>query len=76
MMNEPHRVAFDVVELSGRVRERWTHARRWMLVLSLLHERALDALLAPPTPFDRAADLYALLDTHADLPPAHAFVYR
>jgi threonine dehydrogenase-like Zn-dependent dehydrogenase len=68
--------ASQVSSIPPRLRERWTHARRWMLVLSLLHERALDALLAPPTPFERAADLYASLDTHADLPPAHVFVYR
>jgi len=68
--------ASQVSSIPPRLRERWTHARRWRLVLSLLHERALDALLAPPTPFERAAELYASLDTTADLPPAHVFVYR
>jgi len=68
--------ASQVSSIPPRLRERWTYARRWLLVLSLLHERALDALLAPSTPFDRAADLYASLDTPSDLPPAHLFVYR
>ena len=45
-------------------------------MLSLLRERALDALLAPAVPFAQAADLYAALDRDADLPPAHVFVYR
>jgi threonine dehydrogenase-like Zn-dependent dehydrogenase len=67
--------ASQVSSIPPRLRERWTYARRWMLVLSLLHERALDALLAPPTHFERAGELYALLDTAADVPPAHVLVY-
>ncbi len=67
--------ASQVSSIPPRLRERWTHARRWALVGSLLHEPALDALLAPPTPFERAAELYALLDTTTDLPPAHTFAY-
>jgi 2-desacetyl-2-hydroxyethyl bacteriochlorophyllide A dehydrogenase len=67
--------ASQVSSIPPRLRERWTHARRWRLVLSLLREPALDALLAPPTPFERAAELYALLDTASDLPPAHTFAY-
>ncbi|MBS2016827.1 MAG: NAD-binding protein [Deltaproteobacteria bacterium] len=54
----------------------WDHRRRWSLVASLLEEQALDALVAPPFPFERAADLYAELDRDDDLPPAHVFVYR
>lgn len=68
--------ASQVSSIPPRLRERWTHARRWTLVLSLLRERGLDALLATPTPFERAAELYASLDTGRDLPPAHTFVYR
>jgi 2-desacetyl-2-hydroxyethyl bacteriochlorophyllide A dehydrogenase len=68
--------ASQVSSIPPRLRERWTYARRWLLVLELLHERALDALFAPTTPFERAAELYASLDTATDLPPAHAFVYR
>jgi 2-desacetyl-2-hydroxyethyl bacteriochlorophyllide A dehydrogenase len=67
--------ASQVSSIPPRLRERWTYARRWQLVLTLLHERALDALLAPATPFERAAELYAALDTTADLPPAHALAY-
>lgn len=66
----------QVSAIPPRLRERWSPARRWTFVLSLLRERALDALLAPPVPFDRAAELYASLDTVADVPPAHVFVYR
>lgn len=68
--------ASQVSSIPPRLRERWTHARRWLLVLSLLTERALDALIAPPVPFERAAELYASLDSEADVPPAHVFVYR
>jgi 2-desacetyl-2-hydroxyethyl bacteriochlorophyllide A dehydrogenase len=68
--------ASQVSTIPPRLRERWTHQRRWLLVLALLHDRALDALLAEPTPFDRAAELYASLDTAADPAPAHVFVYR
>jgi len=68
--------ASQVSSIPPRLRERWTPARRWMFVLSLLHERALDALIAPPTPFESAAELYASLATDADVPPAHVFVYR
>jgi len=66
----------QVSSIPPRLRERWSPARRWTFVLSLLRERALDALLAPPVPFDRAAELYASLDTATDVPPAHVFVYR
>jgi threonine dehydrogenase-like Zn-dependent dehydrogenase len=68
--------ASQVSSIPPRLRERWSPARRWQLVLSLLHERALDALIAEPTPFESAADLYASLDADADVPPAHVFVYR
>jgi threonine dehydrogenase-like Zn-dependent dehydrogenase len=68
--------ASQVSTIPPRLRERWTHGRRWMLVLTLLHDRVLDALLAPPTPFDRAAELYASLDAGIELPPAHVLVYR
>lgn len=67
--------ASQVSSIPPRLRERWTPARRWLLVLTLLHERALDALLAP-VPFADAAALYASLDTDTDVPPAHVFVYR
>lgn len=67
--------ASQVSSIPPRLRERWTPARRWLLVLTLLHERALDALVAP-VPFAHAAALYASLDTDADVPPAHVFVYR
>jgi 2-desacetyl-2-hydroxyethyl bacteriochlorophyllide A dehydrogenase len=68
--------ASQVSSIPPRLRERWTPARRWLFVLSLLHERALDALIAPPTPFADAAELYASLAGDADVPPAHVFVYR
>ncbi len=68
--------ASQVSSIPPRLRERWSPARRWLFVLSLLHERALDALLAPAVPFDQAAALYASLDTVADVPPAHVFVYQ
>jgi 2-desacetyl-2-hydroxyethyl bacteriochlorophyllide A dehydrogenase len=68
--------ASQVSSIPPRLRERWTPARRWLFVLSLLHERALDALIAPPTPFERAAELYASLANDGDVPPAHVFVYR
>lgn len=67
--------ASQVSSIPPRLRERWTAARRWLLVLTLLHDRALDALLAS-TPFGDAPALYAALDTESDLPPCHVFVYR
>ncbi len=68
--------ASQVSSIPPRLRERWTPARRWLFVLSLLRERALDALLAPAVPFTQAAELYAALDRDVDVPPAHVFVYR
>jgi threonine dehydrogenase-like Zn-dependent dehydrogenase len=68
--------ASQVSCIPPRMRERWSPARRWQLVLSLLDESALDALVAPPTPFEQAPELYASLDTETDLLPAHVFVYR
>jgi 2-desacetyl-2-hydroxyethyl bacteriochlorophyllide A dehydrogenase len=68
--------ASQVSSIPPRLRGRWDARRRWELVLSLLEEPALDALLAPPVPFARAADLYASLDRDGDAPPAHVFVYR
>ena len=68
--------ASQVSSIPPRMRERWSPSRRWLFVLSLLSERALDALLAPPVAFERAGELYASLDTDADVPPAHVFVYR
>jgi 2-desacetyl-2-hydroxyethyl bacteriochlorophyllide A dehydrogenase len=68
--------ASQVSSIPPRLRERWTPARRWLFVLSLLRERALDALIAPPTPFEQAGELYAALASDADVPPAHVFVYR
>lgn len=68
--------ASQVSSIPPRLRERWSPARRWLFVLSLLHERALDALLAPGVPFAQASALYAALDSDADVPPGHVFVYR
>ena len=68
--------ASQVSSIPPRLRERWSPARRWRLILSMLGEGALDALLAPAVPFAQAAALYAALDTDADVPPAHVFVYR
>lgn len=68
--------ASQVSSIPPRLRERWSPNRRWLLVMSLLAERALDALLAPAVAFDRAGELYASLDTDVDVPPAHVFVYR
>lgn len=68
--------ASQVSSIPPRLRERWTPARRWLFVLSLLGERALDGLLAPAVPFAQAAELYAALDRDGDVPPAHVFVYR
>jgi 2-desacetyl-2-hydroxyethyl bacteriochlorophyllide A dehydrogenase len=68
--------ASQVSSIPPRLRERWSPARRWLFVLSLLRERALDDLLAPAVPFAQAAPLYAALDTDADTAPAHVFVYR
>lgn len=68
--------ASQVSSIPPRLRARWSPARRWLFVLSLLRERALDALFAPAVPFAQAPGLYARLDAEADLPPAHVFVYR
>jgi 2-desacetyl-2-hydroxyethyl bacteriochlorophyllide A dehydrogenase len=67
--------ASQVSSIPPRLRERWSRERRWEFVRALLVEPRLDALLAP-TPFERAAELYASLDLHTDTPPAHVFVYR
>ncbi len=68
--------ATQVSSLPPRLRGRWTFARRWQLVVSLLEEPALDALVGEPAPFEKASDVYARLDGDDDLPPAHVFVYR
>ncbi len=65
----------QVSSLPPRLRERWTYARRWDFVLSLLGEAALDALLEPVA-FQDAPQLYASLDSGSDKAPAHVFVYR
>lgn len=41
---------------------RWDHARRFELVLALLQDARLDAMIDPPRPFERAAEVYAELD--------------
>jgi len=41
---------------------RWTPSRRFEVVRRLLDDPALDALIDPPVPFERAADAYARLD--------------
>jgi len=66
----------QVSSIPPRLSARWSYDRRWALVLELLAEPALDALLAPPTPFAQAPALYAALDVATDAPPAHVFVYR
>ena len=68
--------ATQVSTIPPRLAPRWTYARRWALVTELLREPGLDALVADPVPFERAAELYATLDRDDDLPPAHVFVYR
>lgn len=69
-------VASQVSSIPPRLRGRWDAARRWTQVVALLREPALDALLAEPTPFARAPELYPALDASSDVPPAHVFVYR
>ncbi|MDB4941525.1 MAG: Threonine dehydrogenase [Labilithrix sp.] len=70
--------ASQVSHIPPRLRERWSPQRRWLFVLSLLRERALDALIAEPVPFEEAPvqALYRSLDTDTDLPPAHVLRYR
>jgi threonine dehydrogenase-like Zn-dependent dehydrogenase len=41
---------------------RWSHARRFGLVLELLGDSRLDALIEPPVPFDSAPATYVRLD--------------
>ena len=72
--------ASQVSMIPPRLRERWSPGRRWQYVLTLLHERTLDALLGEPVPFAPAevAALYEGLATEdaAFAPPGHVFVYR
>ncbi|HYS48980.1 MAG TPA: dehydrogenase, partial [Xanthobacteraceae bacterium] len=56
-------VSSQVGQVAPSHRPRWTRRRRLAAALSLLADPALDALLAPPTPFAelpaRLADLLA-----------------
>jgi threonine dehydrogenase-like Zn-dependent dehydrogenase len=68
-------LASQVSTIPPRLAERFDVARRFALVVDLLAEPALDALLAPPTSFEHAPDLFAALDRDADGPPCPVFVY-
>jgi threonine dehydrogenase-like Zn-dependent dehydrogenase len=67
--------ASQVSAIPARLCARWTFSRRWDLVLALLQDSRLDALFAPVTSFEHAAELYARLDREADVPPQQVFVY-
>jgi 2-desacetyl-2-hydroxyethyl bacteriochlorophyllide A dehydrogenase len=54
---------------------RWTYARRFDLVRSLLADAALDALVGAPAPFDAAAAVYARLDRSPGDAVQTVFVY-
>lgn len=54
-------VGSQVGRVSPAMRPRWTHARRLAKALSLLSEPALDALLAPDTPFDELPERFGAL---------------
>lgn len=69
-------VASQVSAIPAPLAPRWTHARRFELVQELLGEPALDALIAPPVPFDDAPRVYARLAAgDDDAPPCHVFEY-
>ena len=54
---------------------RWSFARRFDLVRTLLADARLDALLDPPAPFATAPDVYARLDRHPGDAVQTVFVY-
>lgn len=69
-------VASQVSTIPPRLAPRWSYARRFDLVRALLAEPVLDALLAPPVPFDEAPALYERLAAGVDdAPPCHVFEY-
>jgi len=74
-------VASQVSSIPPRLSTRWDAERRFELVQDLLGEPKLDHLIAPPVPFERAAELYAKLDRSiddrdADAPlPCHVLAY-
>lgn len=69
-------VASQVSTIPPRLSMRWSYARRFELVRTLLHDPALDALLAPPVRFEDAPALYARLAAgQDDDPPCHVFEY-
>jgi len=53
--------ASQVSQIPPRKTARWTMARRFELVLELLHDGRLDALLDPPIAFGQAPSAYARL---------------
>lgn len=68
-------VASQVSAIPPRLSARWTHARRFDLVRSLLREAALDKLIKA-VPFENAPALYERLAAgHDDDPPCHVFEY-
>lgn len=69
--------ASQVSVIPPRLTPRWSHARRFELVRTLLRDPVLDTLIAPPVPFDDAPALYARLAarTDDDDPPCHVFEY-
>jgi 2-desacetyl-2-hydroxyethyl bacteriochlorophyllide A dehydrogenase len=68
-------VASQVSSIPPRLAPRWSAHRRFGVVEDLLGEPRLDALIAPPVPFERAATLYAELDADDDPLPCHVFEY-
>jgi threonine dehydrogenase-like Zn-dependent dehydrogenase len=68
-------VSSQVSSIPPRLSARWHVDRRFGLVEELLGEPKLDLLIAPPVPFESAADLYASLDREDDVLPCHVFEY-
>jgi 2-desacetyl-2-hydroxyethyl bacteriochlorophyllide A dehydrogenase len=59
-------VSSQVSTIDAALQPRWTHQRRLELARDLLAQLELSALITHRFPVDRAAEAYALVDTHAD----------
>jgi threonine dehydrogenase-like Zn-dependent dehydrogenase len=68
--------ASQVSRIPPRKTARWTPARRFELVLELLHDARLDALLDPPIAFGQAPSEYARLSADPGATVQTVFSYE
>ena len=59
-------VSSQVSTIDGALQPRWTYARRLDVALGLLQSLELAPLISHRFPVERAAEAYALVDSHPD----------